>query len=98
MCRKVIETRKNMRIKDHSPHTERIRGNTPLKDKGYCNHCRRYGHNEANCWAIHQNIHPKRNKKARKTPLREIASQEVLQGNPPLGGNQLPEKGKLDTK
>ena len=95
LCRKVMETRKHMRIEDLSPHTERSRGNTPLKEKGYYNHCSRDGHNEATCWALHLDIRPKRNMKTMQTPPRETTSQAVLQGNPPLEGNQLPEKGQL---
>jgi hypothetical protein len=90
-----MATRKKTRIEDRSPHTERSRGNTPLKEKGYCSHCSRDGHNEATCWALHPDLHPKRNKKTRKTPPRETTNQAVLQGNPPPGGNQLPEKGQL---
>ena len=77
------------------PHTEKSRGNAPMKEKGYCIHCSRDGHHEATCWALHPYLHPKRDKKTRKTPLRETASQEELQENPPPGEDQLREKRQL---
>jgi hypothetical protein len=90
-----MEMRRKMMIEDHYPHAERSKVNTPLKEKSYCNHCSRDGHNEATCWALHLDIHPKRNKKTKKTPSRETTSHAVLRGNPPPRGNELPEKGQL---
>jgi hypothetical protein len=90
-----MATRRRMRMEDCFPHTKKSRGNTVLKEKGYCSHCSRDGHHEATCWALHTDIHPKRDKKTRKTPLRETTSQAVLQENPPPGEDQLPEKGQL---
>jgi hypothetical protein len=87
-----MATKRRMRMEDCFPHTEKSRGNAPLKEKGYCSHCRKDGHHEATCWALHPNLHPKRDKKTRQTSPRETASQAVLQENPPLGEDQLPEK------
>ena len=92
---KVMATKKKRRIEDRFPHIESIKGNTPMKEKGYCNHCRKDGHNEATYWDLHPYLRPKRNKKTRQTPPRETTNHAVLQGNSPLGGNQLPKKGQL---
>jgi hypothetical protein len=56
-----------------------LRGNAPLKEKGYCSHCSRDGHHEATCWALHPDLRPKRDKKTKQTSRRETASQAVLQ-------------------
>jgi hypothetical protein len=89
-CRKVIETKRRRTRMDH---TKKSRGNEPLKEKGYCNHCSRDGNHEATCWDLHIDLRPKKDKKTRKTPLRETSSQAVLHENPPPGEDQLPEKG-----
>ena len=90
-----MKTRKKTRIEDHSTHTERSKGNTPLKEKGYYSHCSKDGHHEATYWAFHPYLHPERNKKVRQTPLRETSNQAVMQENPQLERNQLPRKRKL---
>jgi hypothetical protein len=87
--------RRRTRMEYFFPHKEKSRGNAPLKEKGYCNHCSRDGNHEATCWALHPYILPKRNKKTRKTPPRETTSEEVLQGNLPPREDQLPERGQI---
>jgi hypothetical protein len=98
LCRKVMTTRRRARMGDCFPHTEKSKGNAPLKEKGYCSHCRRDGHHEATCLALHPDLRLKRYKKTGKTPLRETSSQAVLQENPPPREDQLPEKGQLGKK
>jgi hypothetical protein len=90
-----MTTMRRKRMADCFPHMKKSRGNAPLKEKGYCSHCSRDGNHEATCWALHPYLCPKRDKKTRKTPLRETDNQAVLQENPPPGEDQLPEKGQL---
>jgi hypothetical protein len=60
-----MSMRRRTRIIDCFPHREKRRGNAPLKEKGYCSHCRRDGNDEATCWALHLYLHPKKNKNTR---------------------------------
>ena len=90
-----MATKRRKRMADFFPHMEKSRGNAPLKEKGYCNHCSRDGHHEANCWALHPDLRPKRDNNIGKIPVRETTSQAVLQENPPPGEDQLTEKGQL---